>query len=79
MHWLDHLSLRLLRRSSVFADGWGEFTQFEALGDALKTPHAAPTLDFTWSPAKRERGLLVQDGTARSPSTVLPDARERCT
>lgn len=74
MHWLDHLSLRLLRRSSVFADGWGELTQFEALGDALKTPHASPTLDFTWSTPKRERGLLVQDGTARSPSTVLPDA-----
>jgi hypothetical protein len=75
MHWLDRLSLRWLDRAAVFAGGWGELAPFEALGDALKTPHAAPTLSITWGAPFRERGLLVQDGTAPSPSAVLADAQ----
>jgi hypothetical protein len=74
MHWLDRLSIRLLRRAPVFADGWGELTQFEARGDALRAPHEAPKLEFTWAEPHRERGLLVQDGTAPSPCVGLPKA-----
>ncbi len=74
MHWLDHLSLRLLRRAAVFEGGWGELAPFEALADSFKTPHDAPLVQLTWQPSHRERGLLVQDGTAPSPSTVLPEA-----
>ena len=73
MHWLDRLSLRFIQREKVFEAGWGELTQFEALGEALKTPHSAPRLSLKWDPPKRERGLLVQDGTAPSPSALLAD------
>ena len=71
MHWLDRLSLRLIQRDKVFEGGWGELTQFEPLGEALKTPRPAPRLTLSWDAPHRERGLLVQDGTAPSPSVVL--------
>ena len=74
MHWLDRLSLRLLQRTPVFSGGWGELGWLEPLGDALKTPHPAPRLSLNWSAPRRERGLTVQDGTAQSPSQVLPEA-----
>lgn len=74
MHWLDRLSLRYLKRQHVFEAGWGALEPLIPFGEKLKAPHEAPTLRFTWEAPKRERGLLVQDGTAPSPSEVLPEA-----
>lgn len=74
MHWLDRLSLRYLRRVEIFSEGWGALEPLVPFGDKLKQVHEAPALTLTWEAPKRERRLTVQDGTAASPSEVLPDA-----
>lgn len=74
MHWLDRLSLRYLERKHVFSEGWGALEPLLPHGDQLKQVREAPTLSLQWSPPHRERGLTVQDGTAVSPSAVLPEA-----
>ncbi len=72
MHWLDRLSLRVLRRASIFQDGWGDVLPFEARGREAHTVRPASSLSFTWLPPRRERGLTIQDGTAPSPVGDLP-------
>ncbi|PZR09554.1 MAG: hypothetical protein DI536_21665 [Archangium gephyra] len=72
MHWLDRLSLRFLKRTAIFEQGWGELEPLEPRArDVLVEREAAP-LSFDWSAPRRERGLLIQDGTATSPLTDLP-------
>lgn len=74
MHWLDRLSLRVLRRMQIFEGGWGDVEQFRARADETNAVRAAQKLDLTWSPPHRVRGLTVQDGVAKSPaSSLLPD------
>lgn len=74
MHWLDRLSLRFLRRTSIFEHGWGELTPFEARARAALVVRDAAPLALSWSAPRRERGLTIQDGTARSPLGDLPEA-----
>ncbi|MGV3625049.1 MAG: alpha/beta hydrolase family protein [Archangium sp.] len=73
MHWLDRLSIRFLRRTSIFERGWGDLSPFEARAREVLSVRDASPLDISWSPPKRESGLTVQDGVAKSPLSDLPD------
>lgn len=74
MHWLDSLSIRWLKRSPIFAGGWGELRDAEAFAETLRTPSPGKQLSFTWGPIHRDTALSVQDGTAMSPAAILPSS-----
>jgi hypothetical protein len=74
VHWLDALSIRWLKRSPIFAGGWGQLDEVEAFAHTLKTPSPGTPLSITWGPIRRETSLSVQDGTAMSPAKILPSA-----
>ncbi len=75
MHWLDTLSLKALKRTPVFQNGWGEVAPFAPLGELANTVRPASRVELTWGAPFTVRGLRVQDGVAPSPSTeVLPAA-----
>jgi hypothetical protein len=72
VHWLDRISVGWLKRTPIFADGWGEVEPLAPYGEKLKTRAPGVGLTIQWSDPKRERGLTVQDGTAQSPAEILP-------
>lgn len=72
MHWLDRLSLRFLRRTSIFEEGWGELEPFDSRAREVLVERESAPLEIAWSAPRRERGLTVQDGTAKSPLADLP-------
>lgn len=72
MHWLDRLSVGWLKRTPIFADGWGDVDALVPFAEKLKARGPGVGLQIHWSAPKRERGLTVQDGTARSPAEILP-------
>lgn len=72
MHWLDALSLRWLRRRTIFEGGWGDPATFAPAAQAWRTPSPAPVLALQWGERRRERALTVQDGVAPSPVPGLP-------
>jgi hypothetical protein len=73
MHWMDAVAGRLVsRRPRFFEEGWGSQALLERLS---RGPHgfALPELhEVTLSAARREGGVLVQEGRFPSPAAVGP-------
>lgn len=73
MHPLDRLLGLLVPRRSLFRDGWGDGDLLGALDLAGLAAPPSPA-EVAWGAARREGGLLVQDGRFESPERRLPPA-----